>query len=403
MQQPPQQFPLSRGLENVAIAETRLSRVDGDAGELVIGGYALEELASRAEFEETLFLLWNDRLPTLAELAGLHGELASRRALPAPTLALLEAAAAADVAPMDALRMAIGSLGVGEPALHATELQAEPNPANQQRALRLVAAVPTAVAAFARLQRGVAPVAPDPSLGHAANYLWMLNGEPPKPEVVRALGTYLNTAVDHGMNASTFTARVVTSTRSDIGSAIVAALGALKGPLHGGAPGPALDMVIHLQEEAERSGESLDSLAERWVHDALDAGRRIMGFGHRVYRVRDPRADVLGAAVDRLFPDPAAASLPRAAREVEAVVLRVLAERKPDRPLQTNVEFYTALLLAGIGLPTPLFTPTFAVARVVGWTAHVLEQIEEDRLIRPRVHYAGELGRRWLSPDERAA
>lgn len=394
---------IAYGLAGIAITETRLSRVDGEAGQLVIGGFALEDLAPNASFEETLFLLWNDRLPSVEELDGLRKHLASRRALPAPTLAVLRAAAAVGAEPMDALRMGVATLGLSDDSLHRTELQAEPVQANRERALRLVAALPVIVAAHHRLREGHEPVPPDRRLDHAANYLWMLHCVRPTPERARALTTYLNTTVDHGMNASTFTARVIASTRSCIASAVVGALGALKGPLHGGAPGPALDMVFELVRCAQDTGRTLAQTTERWVRAEVARGERIMGFGHRVYRVRDPRADVLGAAAERLLPQADTDPIYRAAQEVEEVVLRVLAELKPGRALQTNVEFYTALLLHGIGLESSLFTPTFAVARVAGWTAHVLEQVAEDRLIRPRVVYAGALGRTWSDPESRSA
>lgn len=333
----------------------------------------------------------------------LRRSLAARRPLPAPTLSVLRAAAAVGAEPMDALRMGVATLGLADQALHRTELRSQPADANRERALRLVAALPVIVAAFHRLREGHEPVPPDRRLDHAANYLWMLNCVKPSPDHARALTTYLNTTVDHGMNASTFTARVIASTRSCLSSAVVGALGALKGPLHGGAPGPALDMVFEMLRRAQDTGRSLEYTTEQWVRCVVARGERIMGFGHRVYRTRDPRADVLGAAAERLFPDSAPDPVFEAARRVEAVVLRVLAELKPDRPLETNVEYYTALLLHGIGLETCLFTPTFAVARVAGWTAHVLEQVEEDRLIRPRVVYAGAAGRTWCDAESRSA
>ncbi len=388
---------IAHGLADIVIAETRLSRVDGEAGELVIGGFALEELAPKAEFEDTLFLLFHDRLPSALERRRLSGTLKATRDISPATLAVLRAAVTSQAEPMDALRMGLATLGLAEDDLHKTELQAEPAEANQRRALRLVAALPVLVGAIHRLRQGLEPLPSDPELDHVANYLYLLTGERPSPESTRALTTYLNTTVDHGMNASTFTARVVASTRSDMASAIVAALGALKGPLHGGAPGPALDMVFALQREAEASGRPLARVAEAWVHDQVDKGERIMGFGHRVYRVRDPRADVLGEAAAVLFAKTGGSELYEQALVVEDAVLRVLAERKPGRVLQTNVEFYTALLLHSLGLPSALFTPTFAVARVAGWTAHVLEQIEEDRLIRPRVLYTGGTDRRFPS------
>ena len=219
----------------------------------------------------------------------------------------------------------------------------------------------------------------------------MLDGEVPDPERVRALETYLNTVVDHGLNASTFTARVITSTGSDLVSAVVGALGALKGPLHGGAPGPALDMVFEIGEA---------SRAEAVLRAKVARGEKLMGFGHRVYKVRDPRADVLAAAAERLFTRAGDMALYRLAREVEAMALRVLEEHKPGRRLQTNVEFYTALLLHGLGLESGLFTPTFAIGRVSGWIAHAAEQRRANRIIRPQSEYVGPRGRRW--PVDRA-
>jgi citrate synthase len=342
-------------------------------------------------------------LPAASELAELRTRLAAAGRLPEETLALLRAAARLGHPPMDALRMGLATLGLHDPDVNAVELQATDAETNQRRALAVVAAVPAIVGAYHRLGAGLSPVPPDPSLGYAANYLTMLFGERPSAARERAIDTYLNTTIDHGFNASTFTARVIASTRSDMASAVVGALGALKGPLHGGAPGPALEMVFELQAAARRSGEPLAALAEAHVRRVVAEGGRIMGFGHRVYRVRDPRADVLGRALERLFPAAGDNPLYDDARLVERVVLRVLAELKPHRALATNVEFYTALLLQALELPVPVFTPTFAVARVGGWTAHVLEQAREDRLIRPRAAYVGPIDRAWVPLEERAA
>jgi citrate synthase len=380
---------IARGLEGVVVTETRLSDVDGERGRLIIGGVAVEELAPQACFEEVLHLLWYDRFPSADECRELRGAVAAQRRLPAATVTLLRAAAARHVPGMDALRMGVATLSAAEPpptATHATRVR---------DAIGLVARFPTIVAAYWRLQQGLEPVAPRADLGHTANYLYMLTAAEPRPDVVRALETYLNTVVDHGMNASTFTARVIASTRSDMVSALVGAVGALKGPLHGGAPGPALDMVFEIQARAARSEHSIADEADAWIRAAVSSGARIMGFGHRVYKVRDPRAEVLGAAATRLFESAGDTRLYEDALCVEAEVLRVLHELKPGRRLETNVEFYTALLLHGIGFDTELFTPTFAVARAGGWTAHVLEQAAEDRLIRPSVAYVGERGRRW--------
>lgn len=355
------------GLEGIVVTQTRLSMVDGQAGELVIAGFPLEELAPNATFEETAWLLWNGELPDERTRRGFQEQLAAARTLPPHISRLLAEAAPAGIDGMDALRMAVGTLTTDDAAA-------------------LLAALPTIVAAWYRLSRKKDPIAPNPSLGHAANYLYMLTGEEPHPERVRALDTYLNTVVDHGLNASTFTARVITSTGSDLVSAVTGAIGALKGPLHGGAPGPALDMVFEIGDP---------SRAEEVLRKKLQSGERLMGFGHRVYKVRDPRADVLAAAAEKLFQRGGDIKLYQLARSVEETALRLLEEFKPGRKLQTNVEFYTALVLHGIGMETSLFTPTFAVSRAAGWIAHCFEQRREGRLIRPQSIYIGERGRRW--------
>lgn len=373
---------IKEGLEGVVASATRLSSVDGEAGVLLLAGFPVEEVAPRASFEEMTWLLWHGELPRAADLAVFARRLAGRRALPAATLDLLRAAAARRVEAMDALRMAAGTLSLVEGA------GADP----REDAATLVAAFPTIVATYWRLLQGQEPLEPRADLGHAASFLYLLTGQEPDPERVRGLETYLNTVSDHGFNASTFTARVIISTRSDLISAVTGAVGALKGPLHGGAPGPALDMVFEIGA-ADR--------AEEVLRTKLARGDRLMGFGHRVYRVRDPRADVLGAAAERFYRRAGDMTLYELARSVEATALRLLREHKPDRRLDTNVEFYTALLLHGLGLPTALFTPAFAIGRVAGWTAHALEQLEKGRLIRPQSEYVGERGRRWKPVEAR--
>lgn len=370
---------VNSGLEGIVAATTRLSDVDGERGELVIAGFQVDELAARATFEETTWLLWHGELPTATELEAFRAELAASRDLPAATVGLLRECAAARLDPMDALRIAAGTLSLTSGA-----------------APSIVARMPTIVATFWRLRRGAEPLAPRRDLGHAANVLYMLSGESsgeaPDGERVRALETYLNTVVDHGLNASTFTARVITSTGSDLVSAIVGALGALKGPLHGGAPGPALDMVFEIGDA---------SRAEPMLRSKIERGEKLMGFGHRVYKVRDPRADVLAAAAERLFTRAGDMALYTLARSVEATAIRLLEEYKPGRRLQTNVEFYTALLLHGLGLDVALFTPVFAISRVSGWIAHAREQSRANRLIRPQSEYAGPRHRRWIPLSER--
>jgi citrate synthase len=373
------------GLQGVVAARTRLSKVDGQRGELVIAGFPLDEIAERASFEELIFLLWNDRLPSAKELASFGDELTAARELPAVTREVLQAAAAEKAPVIDALRMAAGTLSLpsaGEAVIAGTS----------RDAIACVARFPTIVAAYWRMLREEGPVAPHHRLGHAANYLYMLFGERPTEARVRALDTYLNTVIDHGLNASTFTARVVMSTGSDVVSAVTAAIGALKGPAHGGAPGPALDMVFEIAEAPRAEGHMRAILAR---------GGRLMGFGHRVYKVRDPRADVLSRAADRLFGADGDRRLYDLAREVESVAIRLLDEYKPGRNLRTNVEFFTALLLHGLGMPTDLFTPTFAVSRVAGWTAHCFEQLATNRIIRPESEYVGDSLATWLPIERR--
>ena len=371
----------NEGLENVIVAETRRSYIDGDAGELVIAGYPLAELAEHATFEETVFLLWNDRLPTAEELASFRDELAGYRDLSPATLDLLRAAAEDDASPMDALRMGVAAATLG----HETDGSAD-------EARLLVAQLPTIVAAYWRLRNGEEPVSPAADLSHAANYLYMLTGERPTDAETRGLETYLNSVVDHGLNASTFSARAIVSTETDLVSAITGAVGALKGPLHGGAPGPVLDMLLDIHE----SGDT-----EAYVENKLDAGERIMGFGHRVYNVRDPRAAVLSSAAESFYESGGERAFFETAKTVETTTTDLLAERRPDLSLATNVEFYTAVLLHGIGIPSELFTTTFAIARVGGWTAHCLEQLDDNRIIRPRSSYVGGENREWQPVEDR--
>jgi citrate synthase len=368
------------GLEGVVAGETRLSRIDGEAGELVIAGFPVDELATRATFEETLFLLYEDRLPTPEERESLRADLAANRVLPEEALAAVRATAEAGGDAMDALRAAAG-------AAHIDHDDGDP----EADAVRAVAVLPTAAAAYWRYHEGEDPIAPDPDLRHAADYLRMLTGEAPTERAVRGIETYLNAVVDHGFNASTFTARVIVSTESDVLSSVTGAIGALKGPLHGGAPGPVLDMLEAVHDSGDPEG---------WVRERLDAGERLMGFGHRVYRVRDPRAAVLSTAAEQFYEGDDSGFFD-SATEFESVARDLLREHKPDHRLDTNVEFYTAVLHAGIGIPRALFTATFAVGRAGGWTAHALEQLENNRIVRPRARYIGCEDRRYAPDDER--
>jgi len=367
---------MAEGLEGVVAATTRLSHVDGEAGRLTIAGYAVEDLAPHASFEEVAYLLLHGALPAPRERTRFVEDLASRRALPAAALHVLREAADAKAQPMDALRMAAGLL----------TLRRAGDPLDE--AMTAIASFPTIVGSYWRMLHDDAPAPVRTDIAHAAHFLQQIFGGEPPAERARALETYLNTVCDHGLNASTFAARVIVSTRSDVISAITGAVGALKGPLHGGAPGPALDMVFEI---------GTPDRAEAVIRAKLDRGERLMGFGHRVYRVRDPRADVLARAAERFYTSGGDERLYALAQSVEASALRLLHERKPERRLSTNVEFYTALLLHGIGFAADLFTPAFAVGRVAGWSAHCLEQLREGRLIRPQSAYVGPTDRHYAT------
>jgi citrate synthase len=350
--------PRSDGLEGVVVAETRLSDVDGERGKLVVAGQDVEDLAGKASFEEVAALLWGE------DAATARAGIAAGRVRAFERLGGLgDALDRADG--MDALRASVAHLvesdGFGAPAF-------------------ITGALATFACAWVRARRRERPVAPDPVLAHAADYLRMMSGAPPDEARAQAVDAYLVTVADHGMNASTFTARVVASTGSDLVSSVVAAIGALKGPLHGGAPGPVLDMLDAIGAPDRATG---------WIEGELTAGRRIMGMGHRIYRVRDPRAAVLERATQRL--EQAGVRAPRLdlARAVERAAEGVLRQRYPDRPLRANVEFYTAVLLDTVGIDRAAFSPTFAVSRVAGWAAHVQEQRAVGRLIRPASTYVG--------------
>ena len=355
----------ANGLEDVIAAETRLSKVDGQAGELIIGGYPVERLAAERSFEQVWHLLFHGEELSDDELKELRADLAQRRR---SAFERLRGRSGVHLEhPMDALRASLAGFSTTGDLEHD--------------AREMVAAVPVANAFWWHAQSGRRPTVPTLSDGHAASYLRMLTREDVPEAAARALEKYLVTVSDHGLNASTFTARVIASTHSDLVSAVVGAVGALKGPLHGGAPGPVLDML----DAIEDSGAP-----EAWIRAELDAGRRIMGMGHRVYRVRDPRAAVFEDALAELATAGLASRRVELAREVESVAEQVLAERYPDRRLKANVEFYTAVLLEAVGVPRELFSATFAVGRMAGWTAHVKEQHETGRLIRPRSRYVGD-------------
>ncbi len=347
------------GLDGVVAAETVLSHVDGEAGELIIRGHRLEEIAGRLAYEEVVAELWTGLVPaTDTPLAAAIGE---GRALAHAHFTRLYPHLAG-LTPVEGMRLLLASIADASPL-------AEP--------AHLIGATGVAAAAAIRIAGGRAPVTPDSYAPHAADLLRLIRAEPSSPAEARALDTYLVAIIDHGLNASTFAARVVASTAAGLPSAVLAALSALKGPLHGGAPGPVLDMLDAI---------GTPDRAEAWIGAALDRGDRIMGFGHRIYRVRDPRAEALKKALAPLAGPGNRIAL---AEAVEKAALRVLAERKAHRRLDVNVEFYTALLLEALGIPRTGFTPLFASGRVAGWTGHVAEHGKTGRLIRPASRYIG--------------
>lgn len=376
----------TRGLDGIVVANTEMSLVDGQVGHLAIRGYDVEELAGRASFEEVAYLLWFGALPNGQQLAEFCDKLIAARTLPEETEAAITLAAKR-MGPMDALRFAVASLSADDP-----DLDDESQEAKIDRACRILARVPVIVASYQRQRNGQQPVKSRDDLGIAANYLYGITGNVPGEAETRGLNTYLCTVSDHGMNASTFTARVIASTASDMISAVTGAIGALKGPLHGGAPGPALSMIEEI---------GTPDRAEAWMKDAISQGKKLMGFGHRIYKVRDPRAEVLYAAAEELADETDEREALALAKAVEQAGVKVLNEAKPGRNLNTNVEFYTALLLRELGLSADLFSPTFAVGRTAGWIAHIMEQQAGGRIIRPQSEYVGPRDLRYTPIDQR--
>jgi citrate synthase len=355
----------SPGLEGVVAAETEVSEVDGANGRLIYrGGYLIEDIAPTLTFEEVAYLLWHGKLPTEAELSALKKEMAAGRRLTDPARGALESADPS-VNPMDILRTVVSaqgaSKGLPKPTLDA--------------AIALTAVFPTIVAAAWRRSQGQEIVKPRDDLGHAANLLWMMDGKEPLADRTRWVDMYLVMLADHGLNASTFTARVIASTGSDLTSCVVGAIGALKGPAHGGATFAARTMLDKIGSAEQ---------AEKWLNDAHSRGERFAGFGHRVYRTYDPRAKILREIAKAEAPE-----LHRTAARTEEVALEILHKAHPERPNATNVDFWASVVLTGADIPKELFTCLFATSRVAGWTAHVLEALNDLRIIRPASVWTG--------------
>ena len=351
------------GLDGIAAAETVLSHVDGERGELIIAGERVSDLVRRTSFEGVTARLWSGGTGQPMAEASVRAALSAARERAFARLPdLLGITRGLSI--VDGFRAAIAGLRAENGLPHEATI---------------VGAFPVIAGALVKRARGNDPVAPDPTVSHAADTLSMMLGRKPDAREVAALDAYFVTVCDHGMNASTFATRVVASTQADLFAAVTAGYCALTGPLHGGAPEPVLEML-----DAIGSSERI----KPWVDGALSRGERLMGFGHKIYRVRDPRADVLKGAIERL--KGGGQDLPFAA-EVESYIHAALRREKPDRPLDTNVEFFTAILLDALAIPRQAFTPIFAVARSAGWTAHAHEQQRTGRLIRPSSAYIGPL------------
>ena len=374
---------LQRGLEGVVVTESGLSLIDGDAGRLVYRGYAIEDLARSASYEETLYLLWHGELPTDEQLSAFREEMAAARELSDGVLDIVRNLAAADEEPMAALRTITSALAAYDPD---AEADVDDKAANDRKARRITAKMPTALAAFNRLREGDQPVEPRKDLSHAANFLYMLNDEEPDDVLAETFDMALVLHADHGLNASTFSAMVTASTLADLHSAVTSAVGTLSGSLHGGANANVMRMLQEIDDSAMEPVE--------WVKDALDRGERVAGFGHRVYNVKDPRAAILGEESEAL----GEAAGDTKWYEMSVAIEEYVAEEKGLAP---NVDFYSASTYYQMGIPIDLYTPIFAVSRVGGWLAHVLEQWEDNRLIRPRAQYTGPEDIEFVPVDER--
>jgi citrate synthase len=362
----------ARGLEGVVALESELSFIDGQKGDLVYRGYDIHDLAEHASFEEVVYLLWNGDLPTQDELDELRRQLRAERALPDSVLAVLRSAPE-DAHPMAVLRTAVSAMAFHDPETETMEAEA-----NYRKAIRLLARIPTTIAAFDRIRKGQEPIDPLDHGSMAYNFLYMLNDEEPGDAAERTFDACLVLHADHGLNASTFTSRVIGSTLSDMYSAVTGAIGALKGPLHGGANREVMRMLMEI--------DNSDQDAASYVKDRLANKERVMGFGHRVYKTMDPRADILRGMVHELSEE-------RGGQKWYHYSTQILETMKAEKDLDPNVDFFSASTYYMLGLDPDLYTPIFALSRTAGWTAHLLEQWSDNRLIRPRAEYVGERGR----------
>lgn len=374
---------VSKGLAGVIAADTHLSRVDGEQGELIYRGYHIRDLGANASFEEVIYLLWHGDLPTRSQLDAFQQELAARRELPAAIVEAMQEYPR-EAHPMAVLRTVASHLGLIDPDADATDAESA-----REKAMRLTAVLPTIVAAWERIRNDQQPLEPRQDLGHAANFLYMLDGQEASQEAIDALDTYLVLLADHGFNASTFAARVTTGTLADFYSAVTTALGTLKGAAHGGANQAAMEQFI----EAAEMG------AEAWYRHARQEGRRIMGIGHRVYKTEDPRAKILRPLAQKLAGNSGQGQWFDVAHQIEELTRQD--DYFVERNLYANVDYYSAVVLKMINLPIDQFTCAFAMSRIAGWSAHIQEQMADNRLIRPKARYVGPENLTFMPIDER--
>jgi citrate synthase len=379
---------LAKGLEGVVVAESELSHIDGDAGELVYRGYDIDALAAGANYEEVLYLLWHGELPTREQLEEFSDAMASEHAVDEDVIEALGVLAAEDEQPMAALRTGVSMLSATDPEPEAPPRDAD---ATRRKGRRIIARIPTILAAYDRLRRGNEPIEPDENLSYAANFLYMLTGEQPGEVAEETFDMALTLHTDHGLNASTFTSMVIASTFADVYSAITGGIGALSGPLHGGANQDVMEALIDLDESS--------MTAREWVVDMVDRGERVPGWGHRVYNVTDPRARILRSKLEDL----ASASGETKWLEYTSTVADYLVDEQNlvEKGIAPNVDFYSGSVYYQLGIPIDMYTPIFAMARSGGWLAHILEYQSDNRLIRPRGRYTGPEGREFVELDDR--
>jgi len=379
---------LKKGLEGVLVAESSLSYIDGDVGKLVYRGYDIEDLATGASFEEVLYLLWNGELPTEAERSDFADSMSEEQSIDEGVISTLETLAAADERPMAALRTGVSMLSASEPNSDADPRDLD---VAREKGRRIVAKIPTILAAYDRLRRGEEPLEPKAELSYAANFLYMLTGEEPSEVAEDTFDEALTLHADHGLNASTFTAMVISSTFADVYSSVTGGIGALSGPLHGGANQDVMETLMEIDDS--------DKDPLKWVTDQTEQGRRVPGWGHRVYNVKDPRARILESRLADLSEE----SGEHKWLEYTQTIERFLTDEQnlPEKGIAPNVDFYSGAVYYQLGIPIDMYTPIFAMARAGGWLAHVFEYQQDNRLIRPRGRYVGPEDQEFVPIDQR--